>query len=171
MPMYALRCPCGGTEGMASIKARGEANDCVPCFDCGELRETHIVPVALVGLTWPGGKEFKQIGKTFNSAKEMEKWAHSNDMEPVSPSSTRWNNLKLDSLQANDDEARTHGFRNADDKRRTIDTQTEELLDRNIATAARRAVESEKVKGDAVTHTDLKGKVTRSHRPPPTLTP
>lgn len=152
MPLYEIDCECGSTEGFSTFSDR-EANDGkVPCLGCEVLQRTYISPANLNNMTWPGGKEFKQIGKTFDNAKEMEQWAEKNNLEPVSNDSARWRNLKLDSKQANDNEAVDQGFRNADDRRHEVNTKTEELLDRNIAAAATRAVAAENQTAPTVKH-------------------
>lgn len=139
MPMYKISCECGCTEGMSTIAEREAHDKMVPCFDCDKLNTTQISPPALHGMTWPGGKHFGQLGRSFESVKEMETWASANGFEPVSNESKRWNDLKNNSKQLNDDEAKAQGFRNADDRRTTTRTQANELLERNQTNAAKEA--------------------------------
>lgn len=125
---------------MAGVQERDDNDKMVECFDCGELAPSATVNVpALHGLTWPGGKHFGQLGRSFESVKEMETWAGANGFEPVSNESKRWNDLKDNSKQLNDDEAKAQGFRNADDRRTTTRTQANELLERNQTNAAKEA--------------------------------
>ena len=147
MPLYDIKCPCGGTEGMASVAEREANNKLVECFDCGELAPSATVNrLALHGLTWPGGKYFAQAGRKFETVKEMEGWANANGFEPVSPTSRRWTDVKANSKQLNDDEAKEQGFRSSEDRRNIVKKEKHGLLERNRADAAAKAEETPSTK-------------------------
>jgi len=120
MPLFATKCECGSQEGFDRLKDRETQGGKVHCLGCDALVPTRIVPAALHNLTWPGGKYFSQVGRTFFSRSEMEKWASKEGLRPVEPSSREWKGLKSDSRDEADKEAKSEGWRNACDRNKSL---------------------------------------------------
>jgi predicted nucleic acid-binding Zn ribbon protein len=132
MPIYRVECEsCGNDEGFDTLAARAEQGDQVRCMNCGELCTPLVSPVGLAGMEWAGGKYIAQVGRSFRSSREMEKWAAREGLVPVTRGDSAWRGLRDRAKEARNRDAQKRGYRDAEDLHRTTVDHGKDLLAEN----------------------------------------
>jgi putative FmdB family regulatory protein len=89
MPIYPYACRlCGHRFDV--VKRMAKASDPEACRECEapDAQRTY-QPLGITGKEWPGGKHSKQLGRTFESAAEVDAYCEKEGLEPVSRNSQR----------------------------------------------------------------------------------
>jgi len=135
MPLYPVNCPCGSEEGWSRRPIEPNTTE-VECFSCP--RVVPIVAMQAHQLAKVHGRDYlddgvkgrfnKQAGRHFTSRKDMEAWAESRNLEPVSPNDTAWTSIKEINKEHANKDAKAEGFKDQEDRKKTLKEQPEDYL-------------------------------------------
>lgn len=78
MPIYNIECPkCGPVEALLAVDAP------VVCNDCGSdaKRADHVSEIVPMGIIYSNSVQSKQLGRTFTSNSEYQKYLRDNELE------------------------------------------------------------------------------------------
>jgi len=116
MPIWKIACDCGGDSStrLTFSKREEEYGGRVPCSICGELNDTRPAIKAVTGVT---EIQIKQVGRTFSSSAELDKYCEANNCEAVSKDSKRWRDFKDSAKRGHQEQVKAEGYRDIDDKR------------------------------------------------------
>jgi hypothetical protein len=87
-----------------------KASDPEACRECEapDAQRTY-QPLGITGKEWPGGKHSKQLGRTFESAAEVDAYCEKEGLEPVSRNSRAWQGMINRNREAREVEAKAEG--------------------------------------------------------------
>lgn len=126
MPTYDVRCTngCGYFNDVFCLLADLEK---LVCPECHRPVIRLISPVRTIGPTFSKPFEVNQIGKTFESKSDWDKYQQANpDVEILSATSTAWRN-HVDTVKKRvNKKARNQGFNDNDDRKRYLKTNPQE---------------------------------------------
>lgn len=128
MPIWNIDCDCGceTSRRMSYDRRVEEYGDNVPCSACGT-----VVPVR-PGIGGFSGVEINlhvsQIGRTFTTAADLDNWAHKNNKEVISPTSSQWRSIADASREGKEAQAREEGYSSVEEKRRRHSTDRVERV-------------------------------------------
>lgn len=108
---------CGCDDGWRRDDGTAE------CWDCGTVAEVELSPATFYGKIFDngeGGLFNKQLNRRFSSYKEMENYAASRGLTAVSKGSAEWKQFNHESKTAADSEAKEQGFRDAEDRKKSL---------------------------------------------------
>ena len=127
MPIWKIQCKCGSdTSQRMSFERRQKAyGGNIPCGECGEVNIPHPAIRAVQGVT---PIEVKQLGKTFSSSSELDRYCEANDCEAVDPSSKRWRDLKDMARLGHQEQVQAEGFKDIADKRNRWKAEKEDRV-------------------------------------------
>jgi hypothetical protein len=98
-----------------------KASDPEACRECEapDAQRTY-QPLGITGKEWPGGKHSKQLGRTFESAAEVDAYCEKEGLEPVSRNSRAWQGMINRNREAREVEAKAEGFSDAESRNRSL---------------------------------------------------
>lgn len=132
MPLYDAHCPdCGVLETVSSIKDYEANGNKLECPSCGTLVPQKPPAVKTVGLWDSKPLHIKQIGRTFTSQQELDRYCEANGVEAVSKHDSGWKAFKAASRESADALCRDMGYRDSDDHRANFKKHQRDLVAAN----------------------------------------
>tara|TARA_R100001015_G_C4595288_1_gene150529 strand:+ start:268 stop:684 length:417 start_codon:yes stop_codon:yes gene_type:complete len=117
MPFYDFKCP-SGCGYFGDIYVPLSEHGTTTCSECGDVLETVISEVALIGPMPSKPLVMKQLGRTFESGSEWRQYQRENpDCAMVSADSSAWREHKEAVRDKAEARARREGYRDFDDKK------------------------------------------------------
>ena len=117
MPFYDFKCP-SGCGYFGDIYVPLSEHGTTTSSECGDVLETVISEVALIGPMPSKPLVMKQLGRTFESGSEWRQYQRENpDCAMVSADSSAWREHKEAVRDKAEARARREGYRDFDDKK------------------------------------------------------
>lgn len=130
MPVYDFRCEvCGETLTDVFQKMSAEPPECGMCLM--PMKKKPSAP-AVVGGDWLDhglqGRYSKQAGRHFKNSKELDAWAASRGLAPVSSTSREWRAIRDSNKEEAQVDAKKQGFTDQEDRKRRLKDNSRDHL-------------------------------------------